>query len=116
MSDYSIVNADEVDNPYADGDVPGEFRALTDALGSEQVEVTSVGRRDIHAMTESGCGDPEVVGSDRSAKALQLSPDFRMGASDRGGYRQRLDSRQQMLDGGSAPRPCRTARCTVDAM
>jgi|SRR5215218_8828218 len=40
MSDYSIVNAEEVDNAYADSDVPGEFRALTDALGTEQVAVT----------------------------------------------------------------------------
>jgi hypothetical protein len=39
MSDYSIVAADEVEDAYADEDVPGEFRALTDPLGSEQVAV-----------------------------------------------------------------------------
>lgn len=35
MSDYSIVDADAVEDAYAGGDVPGEFRALTDALGAE---------------------------------------------------------------------------------
>ena len=55
MSDYSIVNADEVDNPYADGDVPGEFRALTDALGAEQVAVTLI-RVPPHSDFEQGTG------------------------------------------------------------
>lgn len=42
MSDYSIVNADEIADAYTDSDVPGEFRALTDALGAEQVAVTLI--------------------------------------------------------------------------
>ncbi len=41
MSDFTIVNADEVDDAYADSDVPGEFRALSEALGTEQVAVTT---------------------------------------------------------------------------
>lgn len=42
MSDtpYSIVAADAVKDHYAGTDVPGEFRSLTDALGSEQLAVT----------------------------------------------------------------------------
>ena len=43
MTDYEIVDADEVEDAYAEeDDVPGEFRALTDALGAEQVAVTLI--------------------------------------------------------------------------
>jgi quercetin dioxygenase-like cupin family protein len=55
MSDYSIVGADEVDDAYADSDVPGEFRALTDALGAEQVAVTLI-RVPPHSDFEQGTG------------------------------------------------------------
>jgi len=55
MSDYSIVDADEVKDAYADGDVPGEFRALTDALGAEQVAVTLI-RVPPHSDFEQGTG------------------------------------------------------------
>jgi hypothetical protein len=40
MSDYAIVEADEAKDAYADSDVPGEFRSLTEALGAEQLAVT----------------------------------------------------------------------------
>lgn len=55
MSDYSIVSADEVDDAYADDDVPGEFRALTGALGTEQVAVTLI-RVPPHSDFEQGTG------------------------------------------------------------
>jgi len=55
MSDYSIVSADEVEDAYADGDVPGEFRALTEALGSEQLAVTLI-RVPPHSDFEQGTG------------------------------------------------------------
>jgi quercetin dioxygenase-like cupin family protein len=55
MSDYTVVNADEVDDAYAGEDVPGEFRALTDALGSEQVAVTLI-RVPPHSDFEQGTG------------------------------------------------------------
>jgi mannose-6-phosphate isomerase-like protein (cupin superfamily) len=42
MSDYSIANADEAENAYADSDVPGEFRSLSKVLGSEQVALTLI--------------------------------------------------------------------------
>jgi mannose-6-phosphate isomerase-like protein (cupin superfamily) len=55
MSDYSIVSADEVEDAYAGEDVPGEFRALTEALGSEQVAVTLI-RVPPHSDFEQGTG------------------------------------------------------------
>jgi mannose-6-phosphate isomerase-like protein (cupin superfamily) len=55
MSDYSIVSADDVDDPYAGTSVPGEFRSLTDALGSEQVAVTLI-RVPPHSDFEQGTG------------------------------------------------------------
>ena len=58
MSDkaFSIVAADDADDAYADdGDVPGEFRRLTDALGAEQVAITLI-RIPPHADFEQGTG------------------------------------------------------------
>jgi mannose-6-phosphate isomerase-like protein (cupin superfamily) len=55
MSDYSIVHADEVDDAYADSDVPGEFRRLTDVLAAEQVSVTLI-RVPPHSDFEQGTG------------------------------------------------------------
>ncbi|HWA54896.1 MAG TPA: cupin domain-containing protein [Solirubrobacterales bacterium] len=55
MSGYSIVRADEVEDTYADSDVPGEFRSLKDALGSEQIAVTLI-RVPPHSDFEQGTG------------------------------------------------------------
>jgi quercetin dioxygenase-like cupin family protein len=55
MSDYSIVRADEAEDAYADSDVPGEFRSLTDALGAEQLAVTLI-RIPPHSDFEQGSG------------------------------------------------------------
>ena len=55
MSDYSIVRADEAEDAYADSDVPGEFRSLKDALGSEQIAVTLI-RVPPHSDFEQGTG------------------------------------------------------------
>jgi mannose-6-phosphate isomerase-like protein (cupin superfamily) len=55
VTDFSIVDADEVENPYADSDVPGEFRSLKDALGCEQVAVTLI-RVPPHSDFEQGNG------------------------------------------------------------
>jgi quercetin dioxygenase-like cupin family protein len=55
MSDYAIVSADEVENPYDGSDVPGEFRKLTEALGAEQVAVTLI-RVPPHSDFEQGTG------------------------------------------------------------
>ena len=55
MSDYSIVRADEAEDAYADSDVPGEFRSLKEALGSEQIAVTLI-RVPPHSDFEQGTG------------------------------------------------------------
>jgi len=55
MSDYSIVKADEAEDSYADSDVPGEFRSLTEALGAEQLALTLM-RIPPHSDFEQGTG------------------------------------------------------------
>ena len=55
MSDYKIISADEVDDVYAGSSVPGEFRPLTKALGSEQLAVTLI-RVPPHSDFEQGTG------------------------------------------------------------
>jgi mannose-6-phosphate isomerase-like protein (cupin superfamily) len=55
VSDYSIVRAEEAEDAYADSDVPGEFRSLKEALGSEQVAVTLI-RVPPHSDFEQGTG------------------------------------------------------------
>jgi len=55
MSDYKIVRADDVEDVYADTDVPGEFRRLTPALDSEQLAVTLI-RVPPHSDFEQGTG------------------------------------------------------------
>jgi mannose-6-phosphate isomerase-like protein (cupin superfamily) len=55
VTDYSIVRADEADDAYADSDVPGEFRSLTEALEAKQVAVTLM-RIPPHSDLEQGSG------------------------------------------------------------
>ncbi len=55
MSDYTVVDSAEVDDVYAGTDVPGEFRPLSAALGTEQVAITAV-RVPPHADFEQGTG------------------------------------------------------------
>jgi mannose-6-phosphate isomerase-like protein (cupin superfamily) len=55
MPDYAIVRPDDVDDPYAGSDVPGEFRRLTRALGCDQLAVTLI-RVPPHADFEQGTG------------------------------------------------------------
>ena len=55
MSDHAIVKADQVEDAYADSDVPGEFRSLTKALGAEQLAVTLM-RIPPHSDFEQGTG------------------------------------------------------------
>ncbi|HLG90584.1 MAG TPA: cupin domain-containing protein [Candidatus Saccharimonadales bacterium] len=55
MRDYTIVNADEVPDVYAGTDVPGEFRPLKKALGSQQIAVTFL-RIPAHSDFEQGTG------------------------------------------------------------
>jgi mannose-6-phosphate isomerase-like protein (cupin superfamily) len=55
MSDYAIVDPDDVDDEYAGTDVPGEFRRLTDALAAEQLSATLI-RVPPHSDFEQGTG------------------------------------------------------------
>ena len=55
MSEYSIVNADDVKDHYEGTSVPGEFRRLTPALEAEQVAVTLI-RVPPHSDFEQGTG------------------------------------------------------------
>ncbi|HEY3613463.1 MAG TPA: cupin domain-containing protein [Gaiellales bacterium] len=52
---YAVVPADAVDDAYAGSDVPGEFRSLSAALGSDQVAVTLI-RVPPHSDFEQGTG------------------------------------------------------------
>ena len=52
---YAVVDPDQVDDEYASSDVPGEFRRLTEALGSRQLAATLI-RIPAHADFEQGTG------------------------------------------------------------
>ena len=53
--DHTVVRADDVDDVYAGSDVPGEFRPLSGALGTEQLAVTLI-RIPPHSDFEQGTG------------------------------------------------------------
>jgi mannose-6-phosphate isomerase-like protein (cupin superfamily) len=55
VTDYSIVRAEEAEDAYAGSDVPGEFRSLKEALGTEQVAVTLI-RVPPHSDFDQGTG------------------------------------------------------------
>ena len=55
MNEYAIVDADDVEDHYAGTSVPGEFRRLTGALGSEQLALTLI-RVPPHSDFEQGTG------------------------------------------------------------
>ena len=55
MPDYTIVRADDAKDHYAGTSVPGEFRSLTRALGTEQLAVTLI-RVPAHSDFEQGTG------------------------------------------------------------
>jgi mannose-6-phosphate isomerase-like protein (cupin superfamily) len=55
MSDFTILQANDVDDDYAGTSVPGEFRSLTGALGCEQLAVTLI-RVPPHSDFEQGTG------------------------------------------------------------
>ena len=55
MTDFSVVDADDVGDIYAGTTVPGEFRPLTAALGAEQLAITLI-RVPPHSDFEQGTG------------------------------------------------------------
>jgi mannose-6-phosphate isomerase-like protein (cupin superfamily) len=54
-SGYAIVDPDDVEDPYAGSDVPGEFLSLTEMLGCSQLAVTLI-RVPAHSDFEQGTG------------------------------------------------------------
>ena len=52
---YAVVDPDSVADSYADSDVPGEFRRLTDSLGCRQLAATLI-RVPPHSDFEQGTG------------------------------------------------------------
>ena len=55
MSEYTLINVDDVEDHYAGSSVPGEFRWLAGALETEQVAVTLI-RIPPHSDFEQGTG------------------------------------------------------------
>jgi len=55
VSEYTLLNADDVEDHYAGSSVPGEFRRLAGALETEQVAVTLI-RIPPHSDFEQGTG------------------------------------------------------------
>ena len=81
MTDYAIVDPDETEDAYADSDVPGEFRRLTEALGAEQVAVTLI-RIPPHSDFEQGTGhfhdeQEEVYIVTRGTLTMRFGDDIR---------------------------------------
>ncbi len=54
-TDFAIVDPDDVEDPYAGSDVPGEFRSLTSALGCGELALTLI-RVPPHSDFEQGTG------------------------------------------------------------
>jgi mannose-6-phosphate isomerase-like protein (cupin superfamily) len=90
MSGYSIVRATEVEDSYADSEVPGEFRSLKQALGAEQVAVTLI-RVPPHSDFEQGTGHFH----DRLEEVYIVT---------RGTLTMRFDDEVEMVEAGSAVR------------
>jgi mannose-6-phosphate isomerase-like protein (cupin superfamily) len=55
MSDYTVINSDDVKDFYEGSDVPGEFRRLTESLGAEQIAISLI-RIPPHSDFEQGTG------------------------------------------------------------
>jgi len=55
VSEYTLINVDDVEDHYAGSSVPGEFRWLAGALETEQVAVTLI-RIPPHSDFEQGTG------------------------------------------------------------
>ena len=81
MSDYTLINVDDVEDHYASSSVPGEFRRLTGALDTEQVAVTLI-RIPPHSDFEQGTGhfhdeQEEVYIVTRGTLTMRLGDDIR---------------------------------------
>ena len=81
MSEYTLINVDDVEDHYAGSSVPGEFRRLTGALAAEQVAVTLI-RVPPHSDFEQGTGhfhdeQEEVYIVTRGTLTMRFGDDIR---------------------------------------
>jgi mannose-6-phosphate isomerase-like protein (cupin superfamily) len=81
VSEYTLINVDDVEDHYAGSSVPGEFRRLTDALDAEQVAVTLI-RIPPHSDFEQGTGhyheqQEEVYIVTRGTLTMRFGDDIR---------------------------------------
>jgi len=81
VSDYTLINVDDVEDHYAGSSVPGEFRRLTGALAAEQVAVTLI-RIPPHSDFEQGTGhfhdeQEEVYIVTRGTLTMRFGDDIR---------------------------------------
>ena len=81
MSEYTLINADDVEDHYAGSSVPGEFRRLAGALETEQVAVTLI-RIPPHSDFEQGTGhfhdeQEEVYIVTRGTLTMRFGDDIR---------------------------------------
>ena len=81
MSEYTLINVDDVEDHYAGSSVPGEFRRLAGALETEQVAVTLI-RIPPHSDFEQGTGhfhdeQEEVYIVTRGTLTMRLGDDIR---------------------------------------
>src|SRR6201747_323874 len=61
MSDFKIVGAGGVENPYADSDVPGAFRSLTESLRAEQRAAGPIAARPPPGVEQAAGTSPEKM-------------------------------------------------------
>ena len=81
MSEYTLINVDDVEDHYAGSSVPGEFRRLAGALETEQVAVTLI-RIPPHSDFEQGTGhfhdeQEEVYIVTRGTLTMRFGDDIR---------------------------------------
>jgi mannose-6-phosphate isomerase-like protein (cupin superfamily) len=81
VTDYTLIHVDDVDDHYAGSNVPGEFRWLAQALGTEQVAVTLL-RIPPHSDFEQGTGhyheqQEEVYIVTRGTLTMRFGDDIR---------------------------------------
>ena len=81
MSDYTLINVDDVEDHYEGSSFPSEFRRLTDALAAEQVAVPLI-RIPPHSDFEQGTGhfhdkQEEVYIVTRGTLTMRFGDDIR---------------------------------------
>ncbi len=61
-------------------------------------ELTFISRRQLEVMSQGGCGDQEVMGTDELTPAHEIGPDASVDAGDLQIERKNVDRLQDVLD------------------